>query len=155
MPDWKRIVVGDAFTPPSRSFDHYRDMFLLWPILAFSVAAITQIISPASPAYRIYGFKLAACAIVALLLAKERLLLIAGGAGFVALRLAVALAITQEWTTFLPGFLVSAGVFLTILWVRRDWKPTYERPARLNVLSAAVGAAGLGAAVALGLWLKP
>jgi hypothetical protein len=155
MPDWNRIVIGDAFKPPSRNFDYYRDMFLMWPILAFSVAAITQIISPASPEYRIYGFKLAACAVVALLLAKERLLLIAGGDGFVALRLAVALAFTQDWATYLVGFLVSAGVFLAILWVRRDWKPTYEEPAKLNVLSAAVGAAGLGAAVALGLWLKP
>jgi hypothetical protein len=99
MPDWSRIIVGDAFKLPSRSFNFYRDMSLLWPILALSVAAIIQIIAPQSPGYRVYGFKLAACATVALFLAKERLVIIAGLAAFVAIRLAVALALTQDWRT--------------------------------------------------------
>lgn len=155
MPDWKRIIIGDAFTLPSHSFDYYRDMFLVWPILAFSGTALVQIIAPASPAYRTYGFKLAVCAIVAVFLAKERLILIAGGAAFVALRLAFALAITQDWRTYLVGFLVSSGIWFAALLMRKGWAPSYAWPAKRGVLSLAVGVAGLGTAVAIGAWLKP
>jgi hypothetical protein len=155
MPDWNRIIIGDAFKLPSHSFDYYRDMFLVWPILAFSFTALVQIIAPASPAYRTYGFKLAVCAIVAVFLAKERLILIAGGAGFVALRLAVALAITQDLRTYLVGFLVSSGICFAALRVRKDWKPSHAWPAKRGVLGLAVCVAGLGTAVAIGAWLKP
>ena len=155
MPDWNRIIIGDAFKLPSHSFDFYRDMFLVWPILLFSVTALVQIIAPASPAYRTYGFKLAVCAIVAVLLAKERLILIAGGAGFVALRLAVAVAITQDWRTYLVGFLVSSGICFAALQMGEDWKPSYAWPNKRSVLGLAVGVAGLGTAVAIGVWLKP
>jgi hypothetical protein len=123
--------------------------------LAFSGAAIVHIIAPESPAYRIYGFKLAACAIVALALAKERPVLIAAGAGYVAIRLAVALVFTQDWRTYLGGFLLSAGIGLVVLLLRKDWKPSYERPVKTNVVGLAIGVAGLGVAVAVGLWLKP
>jgi hypothetical protein len=94
MPDWNRWIVGDAFKLPSRDINYYRDMFLVWPILLFSFAAIIQIAAFSSPEYRIYGFKLAACAIVAILLAKERLVLILAGAAYIALRSAIALALT-------------------------------------------------------------
>jgi len=153
MPNWNRIIIGDAFKLPLHSFDYYRDMFLVWPILAFSATALVQIIAPASPAYRTYGFKLAVCAIVAVFLAKERLFLIASGAGFVAFRLAVALAITQEWRTYLVGFLVSSGICFAAL--RKDWKPSYAWPAKRGVLGLAVGVAGLSTAVTIGVWLKP
>ena len=155
MPDWKRIIVGDAFKLPSRSFDYYRDMFLLWPILLFSVTAIVQIVGPSSSAYRAYGFKLAACAIVAVLLARERLFVIAALAGFVAIRLAVALVITQDWKTYLVAFLVSSGICLSVLRVRKGRELSYDWSAKKSVLGLAVGVAGLGAALAIGTWLKP
>jgi hypothetical protein len=155
MRDWNRLIVGDAFKLLSRDMNYYRDMFLLWPILAFSSAAIVHIISPEPPAYRIYGFKLAACAIVAIALAKERLILITGGAGYVAIRLAVALALTQDWRTYLVGFLVSAAIVFAALWLGKDWKSSYERPAKTSLVGLAMGVAGIGAAVAVGLWLKP
>jgi hypothetical protein len=155
MRDWNRLIVGDAFKLPSRDINYYRDMFLLWPILAFSGAAIVHIIAPESAAYRIYGFKLAACAIIAIALAKERLVLIAAGAGYVAIRLAVALAFTQDWRTYSVGFLLSAGIALTALRLRKDRKPSYERPAKTNVVGLVMVVAGIGTAVAVGLWLKP
>jgi len=155
MPDWHRIIVGDAFQLPSRSFDYYRDQFLVWPILAFSVAAFIHIVAPSSPSYRVYGFKLAACAIVAVLMAKERLILIAAGAGFVALRFGLALVIYQDWRSYLLGFLVASGIFVAILRARRDWKPSYESPAKRGVWGLATGVAGLGTAFAIITWLKP
>jgi hypothetical protein len=100
MPDWNWNVVEEAFKLPSRNFDYYRDTFLMWPIWLFSFGSIIDILTPASPAYRVYGFKLAASAIVAVALAKERLILLAAGAGFVAIRLAIALAVTQDWKSY-------------------------------------------------------
>jgi hypothetical protein len=155
MPDWNRNVFSEAFKLPSRNFDYYRDTFLMWPIWMFCFGSIIDIITPASPAYRIYGFKLAACAIVALALAKERLILLAAGAGFVAMRLAIALAVTQDWKSYAVAFLVSAGIVFTILQVRRNWKPSYMSPAKTNALGILVGAMGIGTAVAIAFWLKP
>jgi hypothetical protein len=157
MPNWNRIIVGDAFKLPSRQVNYYRDQFLVWPILLFSIIAIVAVVEPKTPAQRAYGFKLAACAAIAILLAKERLILIAAGAGFVALRLAVALVITQDWRAYLAGLLISLGIVSAVLIMRRNWKPTYESPGpgKTNVLSLLVGIAGLGAAVGIVFWLRP
>ena len=157
MPDWNRLIVGDAFKLPSRKIDYYRDTFLAWPVLLFSIIAIVNIIQPETHGQRIYGFRLAACAVIAILLAKERLILIAAGAGFVALRLAVALVVTQDWRSYLLGFLLSAGMVCAVLWGQRNWKPTYESPApnKMYVVSLLVVVAGLGAAIGIAFWLKP
>ena len=68
-----------SFKLPSNDISYYRDLALMWPVLLFSLAAIFNIASPASPVDRIYGFRYAVLAIVALLLAKERLILIRRG----------------------------------------------------------------------------
>jgi hypothetical protein len=151
MPDRSRLPFDGAFKLPSRNINYYRDMFLLWPILAFSFAATTQIIFPESPEYRIYGLKLAACATAAIVLAKERLILIGAGAAFVGIRLAFALAVTQDWRSYWVGLLVSGGIVIAVLWMRKDWKPSYESTVKTNFLSLAVVAAGLGSTVAIGL----
>ncbi len=157
MPDWNRLIVGDAFKLPSRNIDYYRDTFLAWPVLLFSILAIVDVIQPGSHGQRVYGLKLAACAVLAILLAKERLILIAAGAGVVALRLAVALVFTQDWRAYLLGFLLSAAIVCAILWVRRNRKPSYESPGptKTYVLTLLVVVAGLGAAIGIALWLKP
>ena len=74
MPNWKRIIVGDAFKLSPGGINHYRDQFLMWPFLLFSVLAVTNLFARES-AYRAYGFKSAVCAVVAILLAKERIIL--------------------------------------------------------------------------------
>jgi hypothetical protein len=43
MPNWKQIVVGDAFKISPGGFNHYRDLFLMWPFLLFSIIAISNI----------------------------------------------------------------------------------------------------------------
>ncbi|HEY2109082.1 MAG TPA: hypothetical protein VGH17_04230 [Candidatus Acidoferrales bacterium] len=155
MPDWNRWIVGDAFKLPSRDINYYRDMFLVWPILLFSFAAIIQIAAPSSPEYRIYGFKLAACAIVAILLAKERLVLILAGAAYIALRSAIALALTLNWRSYLAGFLVSGGIALIVLRLSGNRIVSYKMPPKRGVLTLAVIVAGLGAAFAVAHLLKP
>ena len=43
MPDWKRVIVGDAFQLSSRDFNYYRDLFLLWPFLLFTIAGLVNL----------------------------------------------------------------------------------------------------------------
>ena len=135
--------------------DYYRDRFLLWPVLIFSMLAIVNIVSPESPAGRLYGFKLAACAIIALLLAKERLIMLLAGAGFVALRLTVALAVSRDWKAYGVGFLVSIGIIVALLPALRRWKSSDEDPATTKIPGVLFGVAGIVASVAVVLLLKP
>lgn len=144
MPNWNRIVVGDAFKLSSTDINYYRDLFLIWPFLGFSLGAISNLFSPASPIYRIYGFKLAACAVAAIFLAKERIVLLLGALAYVAVRLSIAIIFihTREMLVWL---LVSGSLALTILrsrWVR-DYKPSYARPNGLHVLDLIVGVSGM------------
>jgi len=154
MLDWHRIIVGDAFKASSGDINYYRDLALMWPFLLFSITSILQLISPESPAYRVYGFKLAACAIVAIILAKEKLLLIVGSLAFVTLRLAVALLFRWNSHAFV-ALLVAGGVILAILRIHRDWKPSYEWPDKMHVIDLVVGVSSLGLALALAVWMRP
>lgn len=74
MPNWKTIIVGDAFQIPSQHFDYYRDRFLVWPFLLFTIAGLANLLSR-SRNPRIV-FILTALAVLCLLIAKERLILV-------------------------------------------------------------------------------
>jgi hypothetical protein len=143
MLDWNRQII-----------DYYRDRFLLGPILLFSLLAIANVVAPESPADRLYGFKLTACAVIAILLAKERLVLVLAGAVFVAVRLAVHLIITRDWKAYGAGLLVSIGMLVVLLPVLRRWKPSYEDPPQTSI-GVLLVVAGIVAAVAVVLLLKP
>jgi hypothetical protein len=78
MPDWKRIVFGDAFRLPSRNLNYYRDLFLVCPFLLFAVVAVFKLLD-----YQwILGAECAGLALAALLLSRERLFLFLGALGF-------------------------------------------------------------------------
>jgi len=144
MPDWNRQII-----------DYYRDRFLLGPILLFSVLAIANVVAPESPADRLYGFKLTACAIIAVLLAKERLVIILASAVFLALELAVALAVTRDWKAYSASLLVSIGILVVLFPVQRRWKPSYGDPPPTSIPGVIFVVAGIVAAVATVLLLKP
>jgi len=148
------MIVGDAFKLPSRDINYYRDLCLFWPFLLFSIAAIIHLSAPQSPAYRVYGFKLAACAVLAMILAREKLLLFTAALGFVAVRFAFGLAVTQDWRA-LAGLVISGGILFGILRARADWKPSYQWSKKLSVLDLLVGVASLGGAIALAVWMRP
>jgi hypothetical protein len=159
MPDWNRIIVGDAFKASSRDINYYRDLALLWPFLLFSLVAISHLYAPGSPAQRIYGFKSAVCAIAAILLAKERLILFMGGLLYVAVQLTWALRSAHNWTDWrVPlGLLVSGGLVVVIsaITYRNGWKPRYTWPKKMYILDVLVGVASLGGTIALVRWMKP
>lgn len=156
MPNWNQILGWDDFKNQTASFDYYRDIFLVWPFLGFSIGAISVLIAPQSPAYRIFGLKLALCAVVALLLAKERLLLVLVASAYVAIRMAIAIAFSHTWVT-LALLLVSSGTLLVVFrsGVLKGWKLSYALPRKTPVLGIAVGVLGLGLMMAIGFWMKP
>jgi hypothetical protein len=92
MPNWNRIIVGDAFKVQPGGFNYYRDVFLTWPFLGFSIAAVSNLVGPQSATHRIFGLKLAICAAVALILAKERIMLVLVASAYVAVRMVIAIA---------------------------------------------------------------
>ncbi len=155
MPSWKRIIVGDPFKLSPGGSNHYRDLFLTWPFLLFSIVAISNLFA-SDPAYRSDGIKSAVCAVVAILLAKERLILFLVALGYVTIRLAVALIFMHDWRVLL-GFLVSGGILLAILRSRTgvSWKPSYATTNGLGSLGLVVVVSGLGIAFALAMWMKP
>jgi uncharacterized membrane protein len=116
---------------------------------------IANIVAPESSAGRVYGFKLAGCAVIAVLLAKERLGVLLGAAGFVAVKLGLALIFTQDWKAYGLGFLISILIILALLPALRRWKLSYEYPPQTRVLGILFAIAGIVAAVTVVLLLKP
>jgi len=67
----------------SRDVNYVRDVVLAWPFIIFSIIAVASLLSPNS---RQIGLKCAISAGVAILLAKERLLMFLGALGFCAIQ---------------------------------------------------------------------
>ena len=111
---------------------------------------------PQSAAYRIFGLKLAVCAVVALLLAKERRILFIVASAYVALRMGFGIIFIHTWQ-ILAWLLVSGGILLAALrlGVLKNWKPSYIWPTKLHVLDIAIGTLGLAVMMAVGFWMKP
>ena len=82
--------------------------------------------APKNPAYRLYGLKLAVCAVAVLFLAKERRLFLLVAPSYVFLHMAVGIIFIHTWQ-ILEWLLVSGGILLAVLWsgVLKKWKPSY------------------------------
>src|SRR5580693_270744 len=115
MRNWNRILGWDSFMAHLAPFDYYRDFFLIWPFLGFSIVATSVLLHGQSPANRVYGLKLVACAVVSLLLAKERRLLLLVAPAYVFLRMAVGIIFIHTWQ-ILEWLLVSGAILLAVLW---------------------------------------
>jgi hypothetical protein len=123
VPDWRKIVVGDAFRLPSRDVNYYRDLFLLCPFLLFAVAGIFKLLDHQ---WRV-GSESISIAFCALLLARERLLLVFGAVGFCALRFGIVIARTQDWRGYV-GLLVAVTLLLIFGRFAKSYKPSYGWP---------------------------
>jgi hypothetical protein len=167
MPNWNRILVGDAFRVQQAGINYYRDLFLTWPFLGFSVAATSFSIAPESPADRTAGLKWALCAVVVLLLAKERRLLAMGASGYVFIRAAFyalmgtglgRFSIHTPRTREAPLWaLVSGAAVLALFLSDRlwKWKPSYVFPRKFYLLDMIVGVSGLASMLLVAHWVKP
>jgi hypothetical protein len=155
MPNWKQIVVGDAFKISPGGFNHYRDLFLMWPFLLFSIIAISNIFS-SDHVPRSYAWKASLCAALAILLAKDKLILFTGALFYVAVRLLVALLFVHDWKVLLAT-LLSRGALAVLICSRTfaNWKPSFVTDKDLNSLDLIVGIGGLLVAVAIAILIRP
>jgi len=141
MPDWKKVVVGDAFRLPSRNLNYYRDVFLLWPFLLFAMVGLIDVFA-SDHDHRIVGMKCFGLAVAAIVLARERLFLIVGALGFCAVRFMFALALSHDWRAVVGLFATGIPVLLSLRFMR-NYRPSYDWPDGLSIMDLLVGLSSL------------
>jgi len=95
MPDWKRAIIGDAFQLSSHDFNYYRDLFLLWPFLLFTIAGLVNLFGVRHDHQD--GVKFVALSLVTILLARERFVLIGSAVGFCAVQSLLSFLLRHDW----------------------------------------------------------
>lgn len=136
------LAFGDAPQPGrgkqkrrlfSREINYLRDLALFWPFVLYTILASGSLFSPGSEGLAV---RCAAIAIVALLLAKEKLVLLLAGLGFIAIRCGINLALhAWSWKIFAAG-IVTAVPFLLANRYWRNPKLAYELPDEFRLIDA-------------------
>jgi hypothetical protein len=150
MPNWKQLIVGDAFRLPSRDLNYYRDLFLMWPFLLFTITALVNLFSIGKD-HRL-GLELAALSILSILLARERIALIGGALGFCAVQSLVSFFLRHDWVG-LAVAIPSAALFIVLIRLLKDYKPSYGWPKGLSIATVLVGLSSLGFTLLVFRWI--
>jgi hypothetical protein len=150
VPDWKKVIVGDAFQLPSHDFNYYRDLFLLWPFLLFTIVGLVSLFGVGHD-YR-DGAKFVALSLVTILLARERLILIGGALGFCAAQSLVSFFIRHDWMG-LAVAIPSGVLFILLLRLPRGYKPSYQWPRSHRIVEALVVLLSLGFSILVFRWI--
>jgi hypothetical protein len=151
VPDWKHVVVGDAFQLSSHDFNYYRDLFLLWPFLLFTIAGLVNL-SGVEHDHRI-GMKFLALSLVTILLARERFILIGGALGFCAVQSSISFVLKHDWIA-LAISISSSTLFLLLLRGLRNYKPSYSWPKRIRIADILTRLTSLGLTLAVFSWIR-
>jgi hypothetical protein len=149
MPNWKQVIVGDAFRLPSRDLNYYRDLFLIWPFLLFTITALVNLFSVGKD-HRL-GLELAALSILSILLARERIALIGGALGFCFVQSLVSFFIRRDWVG-LAVAIPTGTLFLVLIRYLKDYKPSYEWP-KGSIVDLLVGLSSLGFSLLVFYWI--
>jgi hypothetical protein len=147
---WKRIILGDNwrellvwknFVFP-RDLDRVRDVALVWPLILFSLAGLIHLLQPKTNLDTKIGLELLGCAILTVLAAKEKYMLV--GATFVccAFRLLVVVFLVHDWRA-IGAFSVCVVVPAVMFWKRGDYKPSYTIDDGLSFLDIVTGISAL------------
>jgi hypothetical protein len=150
MPDWKRVIVGDAFQLPSHELNYYRDLFLVWPFLLFSVTGLVNLFGVGHD-HRI-GVKLVALSLVTILLARERFVLIGGALGFCAVQSLVSFFLRHDWTG-LAVAITTGGFFILLIRSLRGLKASYQWPRGMRIGDLLVALSSLGFGILVIHWI--
>ena len=118
------MIVGDTFQLPSRDFNYYRDLFLLWPFLLFTIAGLVNLFGVGHD-HRV-GIKFIALSLVTILLARERFILIGGALGFCAVQSGVSFVLKHDWIA-LAVSISSSTLCLLLLRGLKNYKPATAR----------------------------
>lgn len=156
MPNWRRIIVGDAFKLPSRDLNYYRDLALVGPWLVFSIASLMQGFSHSrSPEDTLFFHRALVGAIICLLLAKEKLLFIVGALAIVLWRGLLLLIALYDWRLALLLLLAGAvGIGVAIVKERAGWRPSYDLPNGVTVVDVLIFAVSLSLSLTFALWMQ-
>lgn len=150
MPNWRQVIVGDAFRVPSRDLNYYRDTFLLWPFLLFTIAGLVNLFSPGRD-HRL-GLIFAGLSVLSILLARERLILIGGALGFCAVQSLVSFFLRHEWVG-LAVAIPSGALFVVLIRYLKGYKPSYGWPRGLSIADLLVGLLSLGFSILVFHWI--
>jgi intracellular septation protein A len=136
----------------SRDLNYLRDLALFWPFVLCSIIAVGCAFSGRE---RQIGIRCAALAIVALLAAKERLLLFIVSLGFIAIQCAITLVLHPwSWGVFAAG-VVTAGPFLVANRYWRKPKLAYRLPSEFRLVDALWSIASLCGTLVLYYFISP
>jgi hypothetical protein len=144
------VVVGDAFQLSSRDFNYYRDLFLLWPFLLFTIAGLVDLLGFGRD-HRI-GIRFLALSLVTILLARERFMLIGGALGFCALQSGIFFVLKHDWIA-LAVSISSSTLFLLLLRGFRNYKPSYSMLKGIRIADILTGLTSMGLTLALFSWI--
>ena len=136
----------------SRDVNYLRDVILVWPFIISSIAAVSWVFSQSS---RQLGIRCAALAIVALLLAKEKLLVFFGALGFCAIQGAIWLVI-RPWSW--PMVTVTALTGVPFLLANRYWrkpKLAYQLPKEFGAVDMLLSFASICGTIFLFYLINP
>ncbi len=139
MPDWKRLIVGDAFALDSRNRNFYRDMFLFAPFLLFSVIAVSGLLGPKRD--YLVAVKSGLLSLLAVALARERLLLLASSLGFVCLQSGISFAVKRDPIALVVSILTGAACLCLMRWLK-NYKPSYSFEKGVTIATVLVMMAG-------------
>lgn len=150
MPNWKQVIVGDAFRLPSRDFNYYRDLFLIWPFLLSTIGALVNLFSRGQN-HRL-GFIAVGISLLMLLLARERIVLIGGALGFCAVQSLLSFFLRHEWVG-LAVAIPSGILFVVLIRSLKGYKPSYQWPRGFTIVDLLVGLSSLGLSLAVFHWI--
>lgn len=150
MVSWKRVIIGDAFRAPSHDFNFYRDSFLAWPFLLFSVAALANLFSHGSDHRP--GFEFAALSVLSILLARERFVLISGALGFCAVQSLVTFFLRHDRVGLVVA-IISGALLLVCIRSLKNYKPSYEWPKGLSIAALLLSLSSLGFTLLVFRWI--
>jgi hypothetical protein len=138
MPDWKRVIVGDAFQLPSHELNYYRDLFLVWPFLLFTVTGLVNLFGVGHDH--------------PILLARERFVLIGGALGFCAVQSLVSFFLRHDWTG-LAVAITTGGFFILLIRSLRGHKASYQWPRGMRIGDLLVALSSLGFGIFVIHWI--
>lgn len=150
MPSWKEVIVGDAFRLPSRDLNYYRDALLIWPFLLFTIGALMNLFGSGQN-HRL-GFIAAGIALLAVVLARERIILIGGALGFCTVQSFLSFLLRHDWVG-LAVAIPSGVLFLVLLRFLKGYKPSYGWPKSLSIVVALLSLSSLGLTLLLFRWI--
>ena len=143
---------GGGRTFFSRDINYVRDVVLFWPFVLFLIVAVRFLYAPD---HRQTGLKALGVAALAILLARERLLIFLAGLGFIALQGLVDLFI-HPWSWGVLGATIAAGAPFLI--ANRYWrkpKLAYEVPREFGAVDMLVSFASICLALFIAYLISP